>query len=213
MGASQRHFSLCIHKWSVTRDMYPGKYLCITSKSQGTAHLFHISLSSRAFLVIVIVMSVCRLLWWGRSKFFCISLVFHRKNFCLPWELDLLKSASAVLTNTLRNAQKPTDFNVVFLFSPALGPQDHILVTLWAAYWAFSAPRVWCLLPEDRLKSGSCVLYSFRKHLSPLCRMQNESCLHVLAWKTFIKCLVKFWCTLGLPQDHSVNQPAFVLCF
>lgn len=134
-----------------------------------------------------------------------------QKEFLLTLRIRFIKISLCSPYKYIRNAQKPTD--LYFSFSPALGPQDHIIITLWAKYWAFSAPRVWCLLLEDRLKSGSCVLYSFRKHLSPLCRMQNESCLHVLAWKTFIKCLVKFWCTLGLPQNHSVNQPAFVLCF
>lgn len=43
--------------------------------------------------------------------------------------------------------------------------------------------------------------------------MQNESCPHVLAWKTFIKCSVKFHCTLALHQNHSVNQPEFVIFF
>lgn len=41
--------------------------------------------------------------------------------------------------------------------------------------------------------------------------MQNGSCPHMLTQKTFIKCLVKFQCTLALPQKNYINQSEFIL--
>lgn len=102
-------------KWSVTHDLYPGKCLCITFKSQRTAHVFQISSSSKAFLVIVIVMSTCELLRWGSPMFSWISLVFHRNNFCLPGEFRLIKIILCSPYRDRRNAQKPTDFNVCWI--------------------------------------------------------------------------------------------------